>query len=342
MASTLLADFTELVTPSDEDLLYLIHDPAGTPVSRKVKFKRFVTKDSNDDVTLTSATAITLASGTDTLTAAFTPITVSGTHTLDFASAFFRGLFADATVIFKQAGYIFGSLTLFVSQATIKNHTSLSGAVWGLATTYADANTWTADTNAVTLTSLTSFSGAPTFSVANSGTLTVTGMTGFASGGSIGSGVTVTTRTGFSVADAGGSGTLTTQIGIDIAALTKGGSNIGLRNASTLVNTPTVKAITATTDTVPATASTIRLNNTSGSSKTLASTPTIADGQDGQILVVFNSSANDVVLQDQGTLASSNLRLGAATRTLSQRDSIVLMYSSTVGDWIEIAFSNVL
>ncbi len=86
----------------------------------------------------------------------------------------------------------------------------------------------------------------------------------------------------------------------------------------------------------------VRLNNTSGSSKTLASAPTIADGQTDQIVILTNTSASDVVLQDQGTLASSNLRLGATTRTLSTRDSIILQYDVTIGDWVELAFSNVL
>jgi hypothetical protein len=78
-----------------------------------------------------------------------------------------------------------------------------------------------------------------------------------------------------------------------------------------------------------------RLNNTSGGSLTLTSNPHISDGQDGQILVLFNSSANDVVLTD-----GNGVQLGAATRTLGTRDTLTLLYSTDIGDWIELAFSN--
>src|SRR3990172_1962901 len=69
---------------------------------------------------------------------------------------------------------------------------------------------------------------------------------------------------------------------------------------------------------------------------TMTSAPTIPDGQDGQVVTLFNQSANNLTLQDQGTLASSNLRLTAATVTLTPRDSIQLIYHATVGDWVQI------
>ncbi|HEY6014590.1 MAG TPA: hypothetical protein VIU37_11295, partial [Candidatus Limnocylindrales bacterium] len=57
---------------------------------------------------------------------------------------------------------------------------------------------------------------------------------------------------------------------------------------------------------------------------------------DGQMLLIVNVGANNITLQDQGTLAGSNLRLTAAGVTLGPRDSVKLMYSSTVGDWIQV------
>jgi hypothetical protein len=108
------------------------------------------------------------------------------------------------------------------------------------------------------------------------------------------------------------------------------------------IHTETVATITAVSDTIPITNPTVRLDNTSGSSKTLTSAPTVATGSNNQRLFIYNGSAQDVVLQDQGTLASSNLRLTTTTVTLSTRDSIELMYSTTIGDWIEIGRSNVL
>ncbi len=70
---------------------------------------------------------------------------------------------------------------------------------------------------------------------------------------------------------------------------------------------------------------------------TITAAPTIADGVDGQMLTVVNTdTADTITLQDQGTLASSNLRLTAATVALGPRQSIQLMYSATIGDWVQI------
>ena len=76
---------------------------------------------------------------------------------------------------------------------------------------------------------------------------------------------------------------------------------------------------------------------------TLTSAPTIPDGEDGQILILTNIDTTDTItIQDQGTLASSNLRLSATTIALGPRDSIELRYSSVVGDWVQIGQTNVL
>jgi len=75
---------------------------------------------------------------------------------------------------------------------------------------------------------------------------------------------------------------------------------------------------------------------------TLTSAPTIADGFDTQEIWIINYGANAITMQDQGTLPSSNLRLGAATRVLGTRDNMLLRYNATVGDWVEVAFSNVI
>lgn len=68
---------------------------------------------------------------------------------------------------------------------------------------------------------------------------------------------------------------------------------------------------------------------------TLTSTPTIPDGSRMQVVTLLNVSANNLTLQDQGTLANSNLRLTAATLTLAPRQSIQLMFSTEHGDWIQ-------
>jgi parallel beta-helix repeat protein len=100
--------------------------------------------------------------------------------------------------------------------------------------------------------------------------------------------------------------------------------------------TSAAQAIAAATDTITATAK-IRLiaNNTAGSI-TLTSAPTIADGFNGQTVILTNVGAQDVVIQDQGTLASSNLRLTAATVTITPRDSVTLVYNTTNNDWVQV------
>jgi len=81
-------------------------------------------------------------------------------------------------------------------------------------------------------------------------------------------------------------------------------------------------------------ATVIVITTTSGA-LTLTAAPTIPNGYDGQEITVLNASANAVTVQDQGTLASSNLRLTAATVVIGVRNSIRLVYSSDVGDWVQ-------
>lgn len=92
-------------------------------------------------------------------------------------------------------------------------------------------------------------------------------------------------------------------------------------------------------DTLLANATKIRVAG-SGGAVTMTSTPTIADGIDGQLVYIFGTSANTLTLQDQGTLAGSNLELAAATRVLDVGDVLVLMFDLTASVWYEVSFSN--
>ena len=86
----------------------------------------------------------------------------------------------------------------------------------------------------------------------------------------------------------------------------------------------------------------IVLINSSGN-VTITAAPTIADGLSGQRLLIVNVDiADTITIQDQGTLANSNLRLSAATIALAPRDSIQVVYSTDVGDWIQIGQTNVI
>lgn len=80
-----------------------------------------------------------------------------------------------------------------------------------------------------------------------------------------------------------------------------------------------------------------------GGDVTLTSTPTVADGADGQLLIIMNiDAASLITLQDQGTLALSNLRLEASTVVLGPRDSITLIWSDDIDDWVQVGYSDVL
>jgi hypothetical protein len=236
----------------------------------------------------------------------------------------------------------------FVNQPIITNDVTNGTGDWGTTAVTAsafgfrDIATLTIDTQTGACMGLyRSFHANPTFNRANSGTFTSGGVNLMATAPVVGAGVTVTALTHYAITDVSNSGTVTTQIGVDIPQLANGTTtNIGLKNAGATVYPPKTKAITAVGDslsTADIQATNIRLNNTSGSSKTLTSAPQIADGiQDGQVIILTNTSANDIVFSDQGTVASSNLRLVTSTITLSTRDNVTLKYDGTIGDWIQI------
>lgn len=80
----------------------------------------------------------------------------------------------------------------------------------------------------------------------------------------------------------------------------------------------------------------------SGGAVTLISTPTITNpAADGQRLVIYGTDdTNTVTLQTNGTLAGSNLILGAATRALKANSILELIWDSVASKWAEIAFRN--
>ena len=109
--------------------------------------------------------------------------------------------------------------------------------------------------------------------------------------------------------------------------------------APKLVFTPsTTQSITAVGNTVLANATLVVLDP--NGNYTLTSAPTIADGTTGQILYITagNAEASTVTLQDQDTLASSNLQLGAATRAITGKKVLCLIFDGT--DWLEVSYAN--
>jgi hypothetical protein len=190
--------------------------------------------------------------------------------------------------------------------------------------------------------------------------LTVTNVTGVASGNGPGGiysplaifdqninraagTLTIGTYRGFHATDPGTNGTytLTTNVGVDIESLTKGTTNIGLRNAGTTVWTPSSsQTISAAGNTILANATVVLVSNTTAGSITLTSTPHIADGVNGQVVTLVATGTQNIVLRDQSAIAS-NLRLpGAANLTLGTNDTATFVFSSTVGDWVCVGTSN--
>ena len=101
-----------------------------------------------------------------------------------------------------------------------------------------------------------------------------------------------------------------------------------------LIFTPsTTQVINAAGDAILANASLVVLDP--DADYTLTSTPTIANGTTGQILYIAcaNGEANTVTIQDQDTLASTNLELQAPTRSVSGKEVISLYFDGT--NWVE-------
>lgn len=154
-----------------------------------------------------------------------------------------------------------------------------------------------------------------------------------------GTSVTVTDRKGLSFLDAtvSGSAAITNNIGVDIAALSTGTNNIGIRNASTTVFTPTTQAIAAATDTITCN-TTYKQFTTATGTTTMTSNPTIANGQTGQICVLENrdATATDCITITADT-KGVQLNATAGNVTLCPDDTLMVVYNGT--DWVEITRS---
>jgi hypothetical protein len=244
------------------------------------------------------------------------------------------GIQMQPTVIYDQDG---GAITAFSgwSSAPILKNAAGEARTIPLAQSIATRHVYRGDGALLTVTSHVGFQDIVAADVISAGTVTVTSAVSFDSQATPAASTTYTTRKGFNVLDGTGAGSIGTQVGLDIAALAKGTTNIGIRNASTYVATPLAQTLSAAGNAITATAEVKALTNSTGGSLTLTSAPTIADGQTGQEIELVNVGAQDIVIQDQGTLASSNLRLTATTLTLQPRDSVRLRFNSSIGDWVQ-------
>jgi len=273
----------------------------------------------------------------------------------------------EPILVFAQNAATFGSMA-FTNRATVKNSSGVAVNL-GILETFDSRPTYTADNAAVTLGPIADFYSGPLFTTVGTGTLTGgSDFVGFEATCAPGAGVTLPLWRGFVMKQPTNSGggiitqgisfsstaitsaqatnwtvldlasaisTTGTNIYLDIGTASGGTTNIGIRNASTTVWTPTAATIATAAATVPITASTVNLNNTSGGALTLTSAPTMAAGQNGQTITLVNISAQPITLQDESVLTGSNIRNpGGANLTLNQRDSVVLTYSSSLTDWV--------
>ena len=103
---------------------------------------------------------------------------------------------------------------------------------------------------------------------------------------------------------------------------------------------PKVVQTLAATAAIEADTTQIRVGG-SGGAVTLTSEPNIADGFDGQfILIRGTDNTNTLTIQDVGTLAGSNVDLGGANRTLGNGDYLALIFNADTGLWEELFFKN--
>lgn len=112
--------------------------------------------------------------------------------------------------------------------------------------------------------------------------------------------------------------------------------NINLNNITgkKLIAAPDVdQAITAASDTLPSSASHVEI--TPDADYIMTSTPSIAAGVDGQILLMHNMHAtNTVTLQDNSVLADTDVFLGGAEGTIKPESTMTLHYSADISGWV--------
>jgi hypothetical protein len=267
-------------------------------------------------------------------------IRILGTYTLSSTASVGQAFQFQPTVVMTGANTTFVG-TLFTNSGSWTNANNYAGNM-GAIGAFINQFTATADTQNLTQTKQWSFMDRPRYRTSGGATMTVTDIISFYAANyptlnTLASGVTVDLRRGFLMEDWAGAGTLTTQVGYDVGTLTKGTTNIGIRNASTYVATPSAnQPIDAATDTILANAELVRISNATGGAITLTSNPTIADGVSGQMLTIIQIGADNVVLTN-----GNNLRLpGAANLTLGQWDVVTLYWDTTDSQWIALSNSN--
>lgn len=275
--------------------------------------------------------------------------------------AYFRGL--NTIVYTNSPGFGFGPI-FFSFQATIKATTNGLTMTQPVGFSYtpsliADGIAWTSFENSA----IASFVDSPTFSIANSGSFVTYTHNGLKSSLTISSG-TIDQRNSISIVNATGAGAVTTQVGIKIADLTKGTTNISLQVLGTTSQNRLVPKTKFGADSAPSVdvdvngaaafgKSTVSLTADNQAIVTanisyisLSSNNATASNRDfvlnqstvaGQILVLEWTGTNaGQMIDDVAQGGGGNTRL-SANWVPTQYDTLTLISNGT--DWIEIARS---
>ncbi len=124
---------------------------------------------------------------------------------------------------------------------------------------------------------------------------------------------------------------ITPQLGGDLDANGKTISNsTSISTAKQIYTTGADQSITAAADTLVPTGSYFRI--TSDADYMMTSTPTIADGTDGEQLIIHNKGSFQVIFQDNSVIAS-NITLGRAEGIMAAGGVIILTFDSEGGTW---------
>jgi hypothetical protein len=239
-------------------------------------------------------TAIRIGAGGQTLVATTSPQIDFWKGTTTIGSAFSGNVTlsplinAGGTLVLQISGYAFGLVTLFQNNMTVKNTSGTAANITGVVG-FAHLPTFTADTQTITGGTQTGFNSAPTYNVVNGGSLGSIVHRGYVSGGVVtGAGVTSWTHFLITNVNPTAGGTMTTQIGVDIPAIS-GSTGLGIRNAAALAQQGALIA-TNNTVTVAANAGTVSgatyLSTFTNSSAAAMTITMPAGGTDGQIIMV--------------------------------------------------------
>jgi hypothetical protein len=292
---------------------------------------------------------IKFTDGTETVSGFFTAAQFTpGTYTVTNNTSGLSGFAVTSSVIEDYTAVtnpVFGLLTLFNAAAEIRP-TGGAAVSSGWAAPYVAAVTFN-PTNAgttMTMTDAPDYDSTPIFKVTSTGAFGATAArSGFHAKSTVSSG-TVSSFRGFIYDDKTGAGTLSLQVGVDIAALGNATSNIGIRNADTTVFTSgaTQSIASGGATQINCTATFIEIDYPTGGAVTDSNAPTVGDGSDGQVCIIVNvDSADTITLKDEAITAGTNLRLpGKVSYAMAPRDTLTLLYSSTLADWITVASSH--